>query len=133
MTKIKLHIGRNGNGYKVGYFTGNPKPLDRVVELVPSLGDFYYVGEYLSERGVSGIELLPALQNPRAVKDNLANKLVNAEGIQATIFAGSLKLVDEQMQLFGENHELKGLPDEELANIYGEVKKALEAKRALAS
>ena len=133
MAKIKLHIGRNGSGYKVGYLTGNPNPLDRVVEPVPTVEDFYHVGEYLSERGVIDVDLLPALQNPRAVKDNLANKLVHAEGSQATIFIGSLKLVDEQMQLFGEDHELKGIPDEELANIYREVKKALDVKKALAS
>ncbi|HLF53649.1 MAG TPA: hypothetical protein VI544_00560 [Candidatus Nanoarchaeia archaeon] len=130
MAKIKLHIGRNGSGYKVGYFTGNPKPLDRVVELVPSVGHFYHVGEDLSEIGVSGVDLLPVLQNPRAVKDNLANKLVHAEGSQAMIFIGSLKMVDEQINLFGDNHALRGLPDEELANIYREVKKALDVKKA---
>jgi len=134
MTSINLHIGINGNGYKVGFHTGNEGMLAKVVESVPSLRDFYNLGEYLARRGVSDVNLIAAFQNIGMVRDTLANKLVLEEDpSNAGIFIGSLKMVEEQIDLFGRNHGLTGIPNEELARLYASLKDGLASREGLAS
>ena len=125
MTELNVHIGKNGKGFKIAYFTGNPKPLDKVIESIPRVESFYNLGEFLKGKGVRDVNFIPAIPDPKATLEDVANELVNAEGQQVDIYVGTFNSVNEQIELFGLNHGLGELPDDDLADIYRQVKKAL--------